>query len=294
MTLGIDQEPSAPDIGRPALPPGRHVALADRGSLFVREVEGPSDAPTALLLHGAAVTGAVNFHTAYEPLSRHVGVVSPDHRGHGRSFRSHRRFRHEDAADDAVALADRLGLERFVPVGYSMGGAVAQLIWQRHPDRVSGLVLAATWSRYFRNHRERGLLRTIGRLGTGTRVLTRRRGVDLFLTAAARHSSVEQRSPWVVAEVRSGSVPMMVEALGTVGAFDSSEWIGDVDVPMGLIVLNRDDVVAPDRQHHLASLVPFADVRYLDLLHDECVSRPERFIPTLVDVVRGVVAQLEP
>jgi pimeloyl-ACP methyl ester carboxylesterase len=290
VTLEVDSEPSAPDIGRPALPPGRHVTLPGRGSVFIRECPGPDDAPTALLLHGAAVTGAVNFHTAYEPLSRHVNVVSVDHRGHGRSFRSHRRFRLEDAADDAVALADQLGLERFVPVGYSMGGAVAQLIWRRHPERVSGLVLCATWSRFFRTNRERGLLRTIGRLGTGTRLLTRRRSVDLFLTAAAKHSSVGHRSPWVVSEVRSGSVPMMVEGLGTVGSFDSSAWIGEIDVPMGLIVLNRDDVVPPDRQHHLASLVPFADVRYLDLLHDECISRPERFIPTLVEVVSGVVA----
>ena len=47
-----------------------------------------------------------------------------------------------------MALADALGIDRFVPVGYSMGGPIAQLIWRRHPDRVSGLVLCAT-SRYF-------------------------------------------------------------------------------------------------------------------------------------------------
>ena len=290
MTLEVAFEPPAPDIGRPALPPGRHVDIAGRGRLFVREVPGPPGSPTLMLLHGAAVTGGLNFHTAYAPLSSIGSVVSPDHRGHGHSFWSRRRFRLEDAADDAVALADEMGLDRFVPVGYSMGGTVAQLIWRRHPDRVSGLVMGATWSRYFRNGRERGLLRTIGRLGTGSRVLTRKRGVDLFLEAAARHSSVETRPAWMVAEVRSGSVPMMVEALGTVGTFDSSEWIGSVDVPTGLIVLNRDDVVPPDRQHHLASLLPGADIRYLDLLHDECVSRPERFVPTLVDVVARVVA----
>ena len=41
---------------------------------------------------------------------------------------------------------------------------MAQLIWQRHPERVSGLVLCATWSRFFRTNRERGVLRTIGRV----------------------------------------------------------------------------------------------------------------------------------
>jgi 3-oxoadipate enol-lactonase len=287
--VAVGAEPAAPDIGRPALPPGRHVDLPGRGPLFIRERAGPDGAPTALLLHGAAVTGALNFHPVYEPLSRHVTVVSADHRGHGRSFRTHRRFRLEDAADDTVALADQLGVDRFIAVGYSMGGAIAQLVWRRHPSRVSGLVLAATWSRYWRNQRERGLLRTIGRLGSGTRLLTRRRRLDVFLSAAAKHSSMGSRPPWMVAEVRSGSVPMMVEAFGTVGTFDSSSWIGEADVPVGVIVLNRDDVVPPDRQHHLASLVPFAEVRYLDLVHDGCVTRPEWFVPALVDLVNGVV-----
>jgi 3-oxoadipate enol-lactonase len=261
--------------------------------MFVREVPGPAGAPTVLLLHGAAVTGALNFHTCYEPLARHANVVSLDHRGHGRSFRSRHRFRLEDAADDAIALADELEVDRLVVVGYSMGGAVAQLAWRRHPERVRGLVLCATWSRFYRNGREQGFMRTVGQLGTATRLLSGRRRLDVFMTAAAKHSSVDRRPPWMLAEVRAGSVPMMVEALGTVASFDSSSWIGDVDVPVGLMVLNHDEVVPPDRQHHLASLLPSADVRYLDQLHDGCVTDPDGFVPTLVDLVRGVIDRME-
>ncbi len=47
------------------------------------------------------------------------------------------------------ALADLLGIESFIPVGYSMGGPVAQLLWRNHRERVSGLVLCAT-ARNFR------------------------------------------------------------------------------------------------------------------------------------------------
>ena len=46
------------------------------------------------------------------------------------------------------AMADIVGVDRFVPVGYSMGGAVAQLVWQRHRRRVGGLVLCATASHF--------------------------------------------------------------------------------------------------------------------------------------------------
>ncbi len=61
-------------------------------------------------------------------------------------------FRLEDCADDAADVATQLGIERFIPVGYSMGGPIAQLIWRRHPERVEGMVLCAT-APFFSNRR---------------------------------------------------------------------------------------------------------------------------------------------
>ena len=40
----------------------------------------------------------------------------------GRGIRSKRAFRLDDVADDVIAVADVLGIDRFIPVGYSMGG----------------------------------------------------------------------------------------------------------------------------------------------------------------------------
>ena len=50
-----------------------------------------------------------------------------DHRGHGRGLRTLQRFRLEDAADDAAALCELLGLKDVILVGYSMGGPIALL-----------------------------------------------------------------------------------------------------------------------------------------------------------------------
>jgi 3-oxoadipate enol-lactonase len=41
-------------------------------------------------------------------------------------------------------LATVLGIERFIATGYSTGGLIAQLLWRRHPDLTSGLVLCAS------------------------------------------------------------------------------------------------------------------------------------------------------
>ena len=121
------------------VPSGRMISLPGVGSTFVStagELDG--ERPPLMLLHALACTAGLTWFTAFPDLAEHHPVAMFDQRWHGRGIRAGRRFRIEDLADDAVAVADVLGIERFVPVGYSLGGAVAQLVWKRHPDRVTG------------------------------------------------------------------------------------------------------------------------------------------------------------
>ena len=127
---------------------GRVVHLPDRGSMLVRDTPGAAGAPTVILLHGLGATARLNWPGASGALSPWFRVLEVDHRGHGRGIRSQRRFRLEDCADDVVALADVVGVERFVAAGYSMGGPIALLAARRQPDRVAGLVLCATSARF--------------------------------------------------------------------------------------------------------------------------------------------------
>ncbi|MFO1533897.1 MAG: alpha/beta fold hydrolase, partial [Thermoplasmatota archaeon] len=50
---------------------------------------------------------------------------------------------HSGRSGDVAAvfrkIVEEQKLEAIALVGYSMGGAVAQLTWQRHPERVAGL-----------------------------------------------------------------------------------------------------------------------------------------------------------
>ncbi len=56
-----------------------------------------------------------------------------------------------DFADDTAALLDVLGLDAVHIVGQSMGGMIAQLLWQRHPTRVRslGLIYTAASERHY-------------------------------------------------------------------------------------------------------------------------------------------------
>ena len=146
------------EILTPKLPTARFVDLDDRGTIIVRDFGGQPGAPVLALLHGWTATADLNWFKCYEGLGERYRIIAFDHRGHGTGIRTKKPFRLEDCADDVVDVASALGVDAFIPVGYSMGGPVAQLIWRRHRERVPGLVLCATAAYFAGRRTERRML----------------------------------------------------------------------------------------------------------------------------------------
>jgi pimeloyl-ACP methyl ester carboxylesterase len=69
--------------------------------------------------------------------------IAYDHRGWGNSDAPPSGYRIEDLAHDAEVLIRKLGLRRYVLVGHSMGGKVAQLLASWRPTGLEGLLLIA-------------------------------------------------------------------------------------------------------------------------------------------------------
>lgn len=70
-------------------------------------------------------------------------TVTFDQRGWGRSSAPTTGYALADYADDAQALITALDLERYILVGHSMGGKIAQLLASRRPRGLMGLALIA-------------------------------------------------------------------------------------------------------------------------------------------------------
>ena len=247
------------------LPWGERIELPGRGKTFFRRVEGPPGAPTVLLLHGWVASGGMNYFNAFDDLSKHLNIVAPDMRGHGRGIRSWRRFRLTDCADDAAALIEHLGCGPVIAVGYSMGGPVAQLLWKRHPELVSGLVLAATGSWLVPGLRQQIVL--VGAVSAVAGPLRLTRGLPksvrkrIPIAPSGSRPSTMQR--WASEEMRRHDWRMVTEAGMAVATFDSRRWIRHCHVPTTVLVTTRDRAVSPLEQARTALLIPTAEfVRY--------------------------------
>jgi 3-oxoadipate enol-lactonase len=277
-------------LTRPALPPGGPVDLPGRGTTFHRDQpsRAGADAPVVVLLHGWTASADLNWFPAYRPLADHFRVIALDHRGHGGGIRSGRRFRLADCADDAIALADVLGIERVIPVGYSMGGLVAQLVWHRHRDRVDGLVLAATARNFRGNRAAAGSFAALAAMATAARFAPPRLRTGAAQRLAERRPGV---SDWARDQFAAGDPRMVLEAGQAIGNFSSRDWIAEVDVPTAVVLTEHDRVVPPVRQQKLADAIPGAVVHRAPIDHGGCVAEADRFVPVLVGACRDVASR---
>ncbi len=257
------------------------MALGDGREMWLRETGiRRHGLPTLVLLHGWTATADLNFFPLYQPLARDHHVVALDLRGHGRGLRPDR-FTLEDCADDVAAVARALDLPAVVPVGYSMGGLVAQLVWRRHRALVAGLVLCST-SRNFRGTPgDQAYFNGVSAMALASRFAPPPMRARAFARFLDSRVTTLDLSEWGLAELARHDFQLVLEAGAATGRFSSHDWAGAIDVPTSVVVSSADTKIPPHRQRKLAAAIPGAAVFEVDGDHHVCPRQPERFVPAL-------------
>ena len=118
--------------------------VLNRRVFYAHRAPVPAEGPAVVFIHGA---GGNHQPWLYQVrnLSRRE-TYAPDLPGHGRS-EGPGRDRIAAYGDWLVAFLDAVELEQAVLVGHSMGGAIAQEVALRYPQRVAGLGLVGTGAR---------------------------------------------------------------------------------------------------------------------------------------------------
>lgn len=247
------------------------------------EVQGPPDAPVVLLSNSLGATMAM-WEPQLAALSERYRVVRYDTRGHGGSPTAPGDATIDDLADDAVALLDRLGVEKAHVVGLSIGGMTGLRLAVREPHRVDRLVVLCSSAHTGNPDAWRERAQTARTQGTGVLADA---VVSRWFTPewAAEH-------PGFVAEMRATIAGTDDEGYAgccaAVGSMDQRADLPSITVPTLVVSGLEDPALPPEHQRAIADGIPGA--RLLELspaAHIANVEQPERVTAALLEHLGG-------
>lgn len=117
------------------------LSIPTSAGAFDALAAGPGDGRKVLLLHGFP-QGAIEWEHQLDALGdAGYRAVAPDQRGYSPGVRpaGTAAYAMDELVADALRIADSLGWDRFDLVGHDWGAAIAWLIADRHPGRLTTL-----------------------------------------------------------------------------------------------------------------------------------------------------------
>lgn len=213
-----------------------------------------------------------------EELARDHLLVRYDERGCGLSDWAAEDFSFDAWVRDLESVVEVLGLDRFVLLGMSQGGAVAIEYAARHPDRVRQLILYGSYARGWTKRgsvgpavEERRAMITLMREGWGRDNPAYR---QLFTSLFIPEATLDQMRWFNELQRMSTSPENAVRFEEAFGEIDVQDSLRQLDVPTLILHARKDAVVPFDEGRLLAASIPGARFVSLDsgnhiLLSDE-------------------------
>jgi 3-oxoadipate enol-lactonase len=267
---------------------GRHMLLVSMnsnhvklraGELSFKVLDNGSGEPALLFLHywgGSARTwGAVT-----QRLLADFRCIAYDQRGWGGSDAPAQGYSIRDLALDASEIVRALRVERFVLVGHSMGGKVAQLLASQRPVGLEKLVLVAPATPTPQNIPDFAKEAQIHAYDNRENAL---KAVE-FLTASPPSKEIRER---ILAD-NFAAAPQAKLAWPTLSAYeDISAEVGNIAVPT-LVLAGDQDRQDPVEQHkrEVLSRIRGAELKIIkDCGHLMPIDQPAQ----LADAIRAFV-----
>ena len=241
----------------------------------------PVGAPAVLLLHGLGATG--ESWTLQMPRLIEAGLrpIAPDIPGFGKSPYDGRGWSIHRMAGRMAQLLEDLCTGPAVVVGLSMGGTIAQQVCLDYPGLVQKLVLVSTFdvlrpesfSAWFYFLRRFFVVMTVGLPAQAEFVAHR-------IFPAREDETLRQL---LIESILQGDPRAYRAAMRSLGLFNSSRRLKEINIPSLVITGSRDTTVSPSRQRHVAEAIPGAKQVLIEGAgHAVSVDQPESFNDALM------------
>jgi len=218
----------------------------------------------------------------------HYRCITVDNRGAGGTPLPDAPFSMEDMAADALAVLDDLDIERAHVLGISMGGAIAQHVALKAPERVRSLTLAATWCAPNPYTTRTAELGTAIFENLGSDAIVAAFMLWLFtpnalinapeLAMTAQKMMLDYFPPRATYEAQ-------LEALLQ---HDTRGRLGAIEAPTLVMVGKRDILVPPELSMQIAAEMPRAEFKLLETGHAFNVEEADAFNQTILEFLARV------
>ncbi|MEX6507214.1 alpha/beta fold hydrolase [Jiella sp. M17.18] len=217
---------------------GRQMKIASNGMSLHVDEQGAGELSLVFLHYWGGSSRTWRLVTA--ELAPRFHTIAIDHRGWGQSEAPGAGYALADLAADAEGVIAALDLPRYVLVGHSMGGKVAQLMASRRPAGLAGLVLVAPSP-----PTPMALPAAAREMMTGAydSRATVEATLDNVLTAKPLAGEIREQ---VIEDSLKGAPPAKLAWPLATSQEDITAEVGNIDVPTLVIAGELDQVDAPD------------------------------------------------
>ncbi len=244
-------------------------------------IGGPADKPVLVFANSLGTDFRI-WRDVIVRLAGDFAIVLYDKRGHGLSDLGQMPYSIEDHATDLAGLLDFLSVKDAIICGLSVGGLIAQSLYQRRPDLVRALILCDTAHK-------------IGTADSWNARITQveAHGIESIVDAVMeRWFTPAFRRPENIAFAGYCNMLVRQPAAGyaaTCAALrdaDLTEAAAGIAVPTLCVVGDQDGSTPPELVLSTAKLIPNARYEVIkDAGHIPCVEQPE----ALTEVIRAFV-----
>ena len=206
LTVGIVAEPACAQpakksTGYATASDGVHIAYD------VYDTNGTAK-PTLVFVHGWSCDRSY-WRNQIEPFARKFRVVTVDLAGHGESGVGRADWTIESFGGDVDAVVSKLGLDRVILIGHSMGGdVIAEAARQLSPGRVAGMIWLDTYKQLGKKRSPEQVRARVARFSSNFRDSTRALAHQFFLPTS-NPSLVE----WVANDMSSAPPDIALAAM---------------------------------------------------------------------------------
>lgn len=241
--------------------------------------------PPLLCVMGLA-SDSQGWGTQMGALSERFRTIVFDNRDVGRSTTCEDDYDIADLADDAIALADHLELDRFHLLGISLGSCVAQRVALAIPDRILTLTLAAAWAGTaapYSEMRARVWEREVRRSSTEEWL------EEMMLLTLSEHvfesqAGVDAMKKMALENPHPQPTEGLIRQIRSMSRHDVRDRLSELEMPVHVIAGDRDLLIPPWKSEEVAEHVEDATLTILrGIGHSMNLERAEQFNAAVLD-----------